>query len=109
MDWIFPVSGLVGAVVGASASSITAVRVLKAQLSDARTAREDVERAKVVATLAKGLEALGEHARAVPEEIRQPEGADAREFQASQREAVKQWEATWRDRLRAVKVGALEI
>ncbi|MFG2775942.1 hypothetical protein [Streptomyces sp. NPDC048350] len=109
MDSISPVSGLVGAVVGASASSITTVRVLKAQLSDARMARADAERASIVASLAKGLEALEEHARLVPEKTQRPRGEDAREFRMRQHEAEKQWEGIWHVKLHAVKIGALEI
>ncbi|MEV8534689.1 hypothetical protein [Streptomyces sp. NPDC051211] len=109
MDWISPVSGLVGALLGASASTVTAVLVLKAQLSDARTARADAERANVVASLAKELEALEDHARRVPEDTNPPRGDDVREFRMRQREAEKQWEGIWRSKAHPVRVGALQI
>ncbi|MCX5612975.1 hypothetical protein OHB39_36300 [Streptomyces sp. NBC_00047] len=83
--------------------------MLKEQLSDARTARADVERAGVVASLAADLQALEEHARLVPEDTNPPRGEDVGEFRMRQREAEKQWKDPWRGKLRQVKIGALHI
>lgn len=108
MDWLSPVTGLVGALIGASASTVTARIVLKHQLNDAREAREDAERTAVVGALSRNLDALEAHASLVPEPRRGPENHSR---ESLEREAAEEnsWEDAWEVKLRAVKVGALEV
>ncbi|MFF1272708.1 hypothetical protein ACFVZC_04735 [Streptomyces marokkonensis] len=66
MDWISPVSGLVGALVGAAASYLGTHRAQVKALADARQARLEAKQDTAVATLADTFGKLQRHVRDVP-------------------------------------------
>ncbi|MEV7243373.1 hypothetical protein AB0N92_19300 [Streptomyces sp. NPDC093248] len=66
MDWITPLTGLVGVLVGAATSYASTHQALKRQLADARLVRSEADRAAVVAANAQALTALLGHIRKMP-------------------------------------------
>jgi hypothetical protein len=110
MDWIAPLTGLVGAGVGAAASVYTTVRVLKHQLADARQARREAEQIAVVGSLSQALAALHKHARGIPVDLRHRRDLPDRP-QAMQRffEEEREWDKPWMELLRTARTAALGI
>ncbi|WP_326669058.1 hypothetical protein [Streptomyces canus] len=80
MDWISPVSGLVGALVGAAASYLGTHRAQAKALADARQARLEAKQDTAVATLADTFGKLQRHVRDVPGD--RERGLDAEESTA---------------------------
>ncbi|QKW27776.1 hypothetical protein HUT11_17865 [Streptomyces seoulensis] len=68
MDWISPVSGLVGALVGAGLSYLGTHRAQAKALADARSARLEAKQDQAVATLAETFRDLQKHVRETPSE-----------------------------------------
>ncbi|MEU2289168.1 hypothetical protein ABZ614_46115 [Streptomyces sp. NPDC013178] len=68
MDWISPVSGLVGALVGAGLSYLGTHRAQAKALADARLARLQAKQDQAVTTLAEAFGDLQKHVREVPGE-----------------------------------------
>ncbi|MEU2500267.1 hypothetical protein ACPCC5_27305 [Streptomyces pseudogriseolus] len=68
MDWISPVSGLVGALVGAGLSYLGTHRAQAKALADARLARLQAKQDQAVTTLAETFGDLQKHVREVPGE-----------------------------------------
>ncbi|MET4640620.1 hypothetical protein ABID95_000320 [Streptomyces atratus] len=68
MDWISPVSGLVGALVGAGLSYLGTHRAQAKALADARSARLQAKQDQAVATLAETFGVLQRHVREIPGE-----------------------------------------
>lgn len=95
MNWTAVAIGLIGAVIGAGASSFTALRVLRHQLKDAAAARSNAERAAVLGALGPAFAALHAHARALPRDV-----LDGTE---------QDWSAAWSEKLRSARMTALEI
>ncbi|MET9716280.1 hypothetical protein ABZZ46_12810 [Streptomyces rochei] len=63
MDWLTPLTGFVSVVVGAATSYASTHLAQKQQLADSRLARDEAERAAVVAANAQALTALLGHIR----------------------------------------------
>ncbi|MFF5918610.1 hypothetical protein ACFY8C_09705 [Streptomyces flavochromogenes] len=107
MDWITPLTGFVGVVVGAATSYASTRQTQKQQLADARLARDEAERAAVVAANAQALTALLGHIRKMPPASSLPEVAAAEYEQLVARE-----EAWWKELLEYMepaRVAALEV
>lgn len=68
MDWLSPVSGLVGALVGAGLSYLATHRAQTKALADARQARLEAKQDQAVTTLAKAFADLHRHVQSVPED-----------------------------------------
>ncbi|MDX3777501.1 hypothetical protein [Streptomyces europaeiscabiei] len=68
MEWISPVSGLVGALVGAAATYGGTRQAQNKALEDARQARREAKQDQAVATLATGFGDLHQHIRSVPDD-----------------------------------------
>ncbi|WP_405803754.1 hypothetical protein OG729_01590 [Streptomyces sp. NBC_00210] len=66
MDWLSPVSGLVGALVGAAATYVGAHQAQARALAEARQARLEAKQDTAVATLADTFGKLQRHIRDVP-------------------------------------------
>lgn len=66
MDWISPVSGLVGALVGAAATYGGTRQAQNKALEDARQARREGKQDQAVTTLAEAFGELHKHVRNVP-------------------------------------------
>ncbi|WP_331726547.1 hypothetical protein [Streptomyces sp. NBC_00280] len=109
MDWLSPVSGLVGALVGAGAGYAGSRQVLNRQLEDTKQAREQAERIAVVAALSTVLTALLEHAARIPDDpARRGEGFDQETYQRM-RAKEKEWDEGWQPLVRTAHVAALEV
>jgi hypothetical protein len=67
MDWLSPVSGLVGALVGAAASYFGTHKAQARALEDARQARLEAKQDAAVATLADTFGKLQRHVRDIPQ------------------------------------------
>lgn len=67
MDWISPLSGLVGAIAGAAASYLGTHQAQARALKDARQARVEAKQDAAVALLANGFAELHRLIRSVPE------------------------------------------
>lgn len=80
MDWISPVSGLVGALVGAAATYVGTHQAQAKALADARLARLEAKQDTAVATLADTFGKLQRHVRDVPDARKR--GLDAEESAA---------------------------
>ncbi|MEU5000049.1 hypothetical protein [Streptomyces sp. NPDC021622] len=68
MDWLSPVSGLVGAMFGAAATFGATHHAQNKALADARQARLQAKQDQAVTTLAKAFSDLHKHVRSVPDE-----------------------------------------
>ncbi|MFB9509949.1 hypothetical protein ACFFS2_32625 [Streptomyces aurantiacus] len=107
MDWLTPLTGLVGVVAGAATSYASTHQAQKQQLADARLAREEAERAAVAAANAQALTALLGHIRKAPPDsslLDVPSG-DSEELAAREED----W---WKDLLEYIEpaqVAALEV
>ncbi|MGC5562561.1 hypothetical protein ACPYPG_06915 [Streptomyces sp. FR-108] len=66
MDWLSPVSGLVGALVGAGVSYLATHQAQAKALADARQARLQAKQDQAVTTLAAAFGELHQHVRSVP-------------------------------------------
>lgn len=109
MDWLSPVSALLGALVGACASFFGSRLALKQQLEDARLAREDAERKAVVGALSTTLAALLEQAAKAPQDAscqraEKDPGEYRRVFAAK-----KAWDVDWQPLVHAARIAALEV
>ncbi|WP_327409900.1 hypothetical protein OG458_28530 [Streptomyces sp. NBC_01281] len=107
MDWLTPLTGFVGVVVGAATSYVSTHQTQKQQLADARLARDEAERAAVVAANAQALTALLSHIRNMPPDSSLPEVQRAEYEQLFARE-----EAWWNEMLEYIepaRVAALEV
>ncbi|HET9379935.1 MAG TPA: hypothetical protein VFP69_03780 [Streptomyces sp.] len=94
MDWISPVSGLVGALVGAAASYGGTRQAQNKALADARHARLEAKQDTAVAMLADTFGKLQRHVRDVPGARRR--GLDAEES-AAFTAARQAWDQTLED------------
>ncbi|MFE9764774.1 hypothetical protein ACFYPC_09625 [Streptomyces sp. NPDC005808] len=88
MDWLSPVSGLVGALVGAGLSYFGTHRAQVKALEDARQARLEAKQDTAVATLADTFGKLQRHVRDVP-------GARERGLDAEESAAFTAARETW--------------
>ncbi|MFF1318052.1 hypothetical protein ACFVZZ_01225 [Streptomyces chartreusis] len=70
MDWLSPLSGLVGALVGAAASYLGTHQAQARALIDARQARVEAKQDAAVLLLSDGFAQLRRHIRTVPEYTR---------------------------------------
>jgi hypothetical protein len=107
MDWLTPLTGFVGVVVGAATSYASTHQAQKQQLADARLARDEAERAAVVAANAQALTALLGHIRKMPPDSSLPEVQPADYEQLLMSE-----EAWWSELLEYIepaRVAALEV
>ncbi|MDX2820869.1 hypothetical protein Sipo8835_10765 [Streptomyces ipomoeae] len=68
MDWLSPVSGLVGALVGAGLSYLATHSAQAKALADARQARLEAKQDQAVTTLATAFGDLHKHVRSVPDD-----------------------------------------
>lgn len=108
MDWLSPVTGLVGVVIGGGIGLRGSKAVADRQLADAQQAREDAERIAVVAVLAKALGMLLEKADQIPkDQFRFSEGHEE-DFE-QQLAADHAWELQWQPLLRPARMAALEV
>ncbi|MFB7333594.1 hypothetical protein ACFC00_18335 [Streptomyces adustus] len=107
MDWITPLTGLVGVFVGAVTSYASTHQVQKRQLADARFAREEAERAAVVAANAQALTALVGHIRKMPPDSTLADVPSAEYDELSDREQV--WSKELFEYLEPARVAALEV
>ncbi|MEU5332121.1 hypothetical protein AB0G51_02145 [Streptomyces asoensis] len=79
MDWLSPLSGLVGAVVGAAASYLGTHQAQARALKDARRARVDAKQDAAVVLLGNGFAELHRHIRSMPDPS--PPDMDVNELQ----------------------------
>lgn len=77
MDWLSPVSGLVGALFGAAATYGGTRQAQNKALADARQARLEAKQDQAVATLAKAFGDLHQHVRGVPDDWKPGMSAEA--------------------------------
>ncbi|MFF4227745.1 hypothetical protein [Streptomyces sp. NPDC001820] len=101
MDWLSPLSGLVGALVGAAASYLGTHNAQARALADARQARVDSTQDAAIAVLANVFAELHRHMRSVPEENRRQMDRQAREELAA---AERAWDGQLRDLLGPVRI-----
>ncbi|MFD3731465.1 hypothetical protein [Streptomyces sp. NPDC058632] len=71
MDWLSPLSGLVGAIAGAAATYLGTHQAQARALKDARQARVEAKQDAAIVVLSDGFAQLHRHIRSVPE-ISQP-------------------------------------
>ncbi|MGW3630608.1 hypothetical protein ACWD7F_10665 [Streptomyces sp. NPDC005122] len=103
MDWISPLSGLVGALVGAAASYLGTHQAQARALADARQARVDAKQDAAVVLLSDAFAQLHRHIRSVPEETRVTMDSQAlQEFVA----AETAWDQQLHDLLGPVRIAA---
>lgn len=107
MDWLTPLTGLVGVVVGAATSYVSTHQAQKQQLADARLARDEADRAAVVAANAQALTALLSHIRKMPPDSSLPEVATAEYEQLAAQEEV--WWKELLEYMEPARVAALEV
>jgi hypothetical protein len=67
VDWLSPLSGLVGAIAGAAASYLGTYQAQARALKDARQARLEAKQDAAVALLSDGFAQLHRHIKSVPE------------------------------------------
>lgn len=79
MDWLSPLSGLVGAVAGAAASYLGTHQAQARALKDARQARVDAKQDAAVVLLCNGFAELHRHIRSMPDSS--PPGMSVSELQ----------------------------
>jgi len=110
MDWLSPLAGLVGVMIGGGIGLRGSKTLLDRQLADAQQAREEAERIAVVAAVSKVLTMLLEKAEQVPDD-RFASGISRgdREEVQQQLAAEKAWEQQWRQVLQATRLAALEV
>ncbi|NEA21953.1 hypothetical protein [Actinomadura bangladeshensis] len=108
-DWISPLSGLIGALVGASASFFGSQQVLKRQLQADREAREETERTAVVASLSEALTALLDHAALIPEPHQDKNPAKVPRHARPRYANEQTWNEQWQPLVRSARVAALEV
>ncbi|EFE67104.1 predicted protein [Streptomyces viridosporus ATCC 14672] len=107
MDWLTPLTGIVGVVVGALTSYASTHQVQKRQLADARLAREEAERAAVVAANAGALTALLGYVRKMPPDSTLVDVPSAAHGQLAEREQA--WAKELDEYLEPARVAALEV
>ncbi|MEU9403163.1 hypothetical protein [Streptomyces sp. NPDC048242] len=107
MDWLTPLTGLVGVVVGAVMSYASTHQVQKRQLADARLAREEADRAAVVAANVQALTALLGHIHKMPLDDTVAEVTSSEHDQHSNREQA--WSKELLEYLEPARVAALDV
>ncbi|MEU6124843.1 hypothetical protein [Streptomyces sp. NPDC047123] len=110
MDWISPLTGLLGVLVGGLITWRTSTTALDRQLQEAKEARRESERITVATGLSAALAALETQAAKTPPDTRRYADPDLT-HEAIRREhrAEQEWEARWETLLRAVRMAALEV
>ncbi|MFJ2651820.1 hypothetical protein ACIO1C_34485 [Streptomyces sp. NPDC087420] len=96
MDWISPVSGLVGALVGAAATYSGTRQAQNKALEDTRQARREAKQDQAVVTLATAFGDLHQHVRSVPDD-REP--GMATEAAAALKVARQTWDERLQDHI----------
>src|SRR5689334_12891634 len=76
MDWLSPVSGLVGALVGAGVSYLATRQAQASTVADARDARLQAKQDQAVTALAAAFNGLHQHVRHVPNNREQAVGSE---------------------------------
>lgn len=77
MDWLPPLSGLVGAIVGAAASYLGTHQAQARAIKDARQTRVEAKQDAAVLLLSNGFAELHRHIRSVPEASQLDRGMEA--------------------------------
>ncbi|SRR6266545_629909 len=108
MDWS-PLSGFVGALLGASASYFGSRQVLNQQLKDNRQARGEAERRAVTAALSQALTALLEHVALMPGGQVTWRGDFDLEEREGLRAPLEAWDQQWQPLIRSARMAALEV
>ncbi|MGW5582457.1 hypothetical protein [Streptomyces sp. NPDC003857] len=107
MDWLTPLTGFVGVVVGAVTSYASTHQAQKQQLADARMAREEAERVAVAAANAEALTALLGHLRKMPPDSTFEDIRSAEHEQLAAREQA--WSKELFEYLELARVAALGV
>ncbi|MFJ3580974.1 hypothetical protein ACIPPS_01885 [Streptomyces sp. NPDC090127] len=107
MDWLTPLTGLVGVLVGAATSYLSTHQAQKQQLEDARLVREETGRIATVAANAHALTALLGHVRKMPPDSALNDYASAEYDQLLA--AEQSWAQELLEYLEPARVAALEV
>ncbi|MDX2595290.1 hypothetical protein PV343_24025 [Streptomyces sp. WI03-4A] len=101
MDWLSPLSGLVGAIVGAAASYLGTHQAQARAIKDARQSRVEAKQDAAVLLLSNGFAELHKHIRSVPESSQPHLGTQALQELAAAQAA---WDRQLRDLLGPVRI-----